>query len=120
QFPAYPQDTLFGDFRVSYKQDLSMMNTPEKFYYSNETSSFPKQIDRLQHIAGYRSSPVVGYTGSGAYFLDQLEDGLWRLELMPDAEQVADPFGKPSLSREVTQILHTPHMMDIKLPNLGT
>ncbi|SJN24842.1 hypothetical protein [Sphingobacterium faecium] len=120
QFPAYPLDTLFGDFTVSYKQDLSVMNTPEKFYYSNETSSFPKQIDRLQHIAGYRSSPVVGYTGSGAYFLDQLEDGLWRLELMPDAEQVADPFGKPSLSREVTQILHTPHMMDIKLPNLGT
>lgn len=119
QFPSYPLDTLFGDFRVSYKQDLSVMNTADKFYYSNETSVVPQQIDRLQHIAGYRSSPVVRYTGSGAYFLDQLEDGVWRLELMPDAEQVADPFAKPSLSREVMQILYTAHLMDIQLPNLG-
>ncbi|MCW2263143.1 MULTISPECIES: hypothetical protein [Sphingobacterium] len=119
KFLNYPQDTLFGDFMVSYKQDLSVMNTAEKFYYSNETLTMPKQVDRLQHIAGYRSSPIVRYSGSGAYFLDQLEDGVWRLELMPDAVQIADPFGKPSLSRVVTQILHTAHVMDIQLPNLG-
>lgn len=119
KFAPYPQNTAFGDFLVSYEQDLSLMNAPDKFFYSNDTRVKPVQPEKLQHIAGRGSSPVVNYAGSGAYFLDRLEDGLWRLEVMPDAEKIADPFAKPSLNREVVHILYRPQEIAIRIPDLG-
>jgi len=119
KFAPYPQNTAFGDFLVSYEQDLSLMNAPDKFFYSNDTRVKPVQPEKLQHIAGHGSSPVVNYAGSGAYFLDRLEDGLWRLEVMPDAEKIADPFAKPSLNREVVHILYRPQEIAIRIPDLG-
>ncbi|WP_286862813.1 MULTISPECIES: hypothetical protein [Sphingobacterium] len=119
KFAPYPQNTVFGDFLVSYEQDLSLMNAPDKFFYSNDTRVKPVQPEKLQHIAGHGSSPVVNYAGSGAYFLDRLEDGLWRLEVMPDAEKIADPFAKPSLNREVVHILYRPQEIAIRIPDLG-
>ncbi|WP_437922150.1 hypothetical protein [Sphingobacterium sp. LRF_L2] len=118
QFPGYPQDTVFGDFSVSYVQDLAVMNTAEKYYYSNETSVKPVSPEQLKQVAGHGSSPLIRYTGSGAYFLDRLEEGVWRLELMPDVEQVADPFAKPSLQREAMKIGYTVQHMDVRLPDL--
>lgn len=118
-FPAYPQDTLYGDFMVSYEQDLAVMNVDTAFYYTNNTDVWPKSAKALRKIAGHGSSPVVAYSGSGTYFLDKLQDGVWRLEVMPDAETVNDPFAKPSLSREVVQILWSENNMEIHLPDLG-
>lgn len=120
KFGRYPQDTVFGDFTVSYGRDLSLMNTAERYYYSNHTDVNPVDARRLQHIAGHGRSPVVSYTGSGAYFLDRLETGVWRLELMPDAEKIADPFAKPSLGREVVHILYRRQDMDVRVPDLGS
>ncbi|MCC8096243.1 MAG: hypothetical protein LIP05_13355, partial [Tannerellaceae bacterium] len=57
--------------------------------------------------------------GTGAYFLYRLENGVCRLEVMPDAIQIRDPFEKPSLQREVVTILHHAWNMDIHLPDLG-
>ncbi|MBB4038048.1 hypothetical protein GGR21_003975 [Dysgonomonas hofstadii] len=117
--PQYPNDTIFDNFRVSYTQDLSELNTPEKFYYSNNTSTVPVNADKLQSVAGCGSSPVVSYEGTGAYFIDRLETGLWRLEVMPDAVQINDPFAKPSLSKEVVTIAWNEWNMKIDLPGLG-
>ncbi|HYM93692.1 MAG TPA: membrane or secreted protein, partial [Chitinophagaceae bacterium] len=69
----YPDDSLFDVFRVSYKNDLSEMNSDEEFYYSNSTSTKPKDISKLKHIAGVGSSPVMNYEGTGAYFLDKIQ-----------------------------------------------
>lgn len=117
-YGTYPNDTIFDSFRVSYQQDLSEMNTPEKFFYSNHTTTVPVDASKLKSIAGYGNSPVVAYEGTGAYFLDQLEDGLWRLEIMPDAIQVSDPFAKPSLKKEVVTIAWNNWDMTIRLPQL--
>ena len=38
-FGSYPADTLFKDFRVSYSQDLSELNRPTAFFYSNNTQT---------------------------------------------------------------------------------
>ncbi len=119
KFERYPQDTLFGNFRVSYEEDLSLMNAPDKYFYTNNTAVKPIKPEKLQHIAGHGSSPVVDYRGSGAYFLDLLEDGLWRLEVMPDAEKIADPFAKPSLNCEVVHILYRSQTIDVRIPDLG-
>lgn len=117
-YGTYPNDTIFGDFRVSYSQDLSEMNSPEKFFYSNHTTTIPVAVNRLKSVAGTGSSPIVQYEGTGAYFLDQLEEGLWRLEVMPDAIQVGDPFAKPSLKKEVVTIAWNSWDMTIRLPQL--
>lgn len=106
-YGSYPQDTLFGEgFRVSYTEDLSELNNGNKFYYSNTTRTQPKDASQLVSIAGCGSSPVVRYEGTGAYFIDRLEDGVWRLEVMPDAIIVNDPFAKPSLEKEVVTIAY--------------
>ena len=119
QFPAYPADTLFHDFRVSYAEDLSELNNGEKFYYSNHTRTQPKDATRLEAIAGCGSSPVVRYEGTGLYWLDRLEEGVWRLEVMPDVIQVSDPFAKPSLDKKVMQIVRRAWDMTLNVPDLS-
>ncbi|MDB5193882.1 MAG: rane or secreted protein, partial [Segetibacter sp.] len=118
-YGAYPADTTFDVFRVSYKNALSEMNDDEEFYYSNTTTSTPKNITKLKHIAGVGNSPVVSYNGTGAYFLDKLNDATWRLEVMPDALFINDPFGKASPKREVARIVWQEQLMQVMLPGLG-
>jgi len=118
-FGTYPKDTIFDVFRVSYHQNLSEMNSTEKYLYANNTLSKPVNSDKLQQIAGWGNSPVVRYQGSGAYFLDRLNDDTWRLELMPDVLLTEDPFEKPSLHREAGAVLYREHPMTIILPSLG-
>jgi hypothetical protein len=118
-YGTYPSDSSFDVFRVSYKEQLSEMNTEQKFYYSNSTGAKPVNAAKLANIAGVGSSAVVSYAGSGAYFLDKVEDGAWRLELMPDAVQIRDPFERASPSKEVTRIQWMNNAIKIMLPDLG-
>jgi len=118
-YGSFPADTTFGPFTVSYKRNLSEMNAPTAFYYSNHTFSKPVNVGALQHIAGVGSSPVVDYQGNGSYFIDKLTDGSWRLEVFPDIISVQDPFGKNSLTSPVTNISLKVNQMKITLPDLG-
>ncbi len=119
KYPAYPADSSFDVFRVSYREDLSEMNSDTAFYYSNTTLATPKKVASLKHIAGVGSSPVVQYGGTGAYFLDKLEVGIWRLEVMPDAIHIRDPFERASPRKEVTRIQWQANDMQLALPDLG-
>ena len=119
RFGAYPADSVFDVFRVSYRESLSEMNSGSEFYYSNPTGTRPLDATRLEHVAGVGHSPVVHYEGTGAYFLDKVGAGLWRLEVMPDAISIRNPFGKPAPDREVTRIEWREHVMEISLPDLG-
>ncbi|WP_114790756.1 cellulase family glycosylhydrolase [Niabella yanshanensis] len=119
QSPGYPADSTFDVFRVSYRNNLSEMNSVDEFYYTNNTGTQPVSPSQLKHVAGVGSSPLVTYDGSGAYFLDKLEDGAWRLEVMPDAIHINDPYGRASPKREVTRIEWHARGMEIRLPNLG-
>lgn len=118
-FGKYPDNCSFGDFRVNYDEDLSEYNSTDKFFHSNSTTSTPKNIETLTEIAGVGNSPIVDYSGSGAYFLDKLGNGVWRLEVMPDVAMATDPFTKPSLNREAGKIVYTDREMTISLPALG-
>ena len=116
----YPADSVFDAFRVSYKDDLSEMSTEQKFYYSNTTLTKPVNSNKLTAIAGVGSSPIVHYDGGGAYFLDKVEDGVWRLEVMPDAIHIRDPFERASPQKEVTRIQWQRNLMQLMLPDLGS
>ena len=73
----------------------------------------------MQHVAGVGNSPVVKYRGNGAYFLDKLSEGVWRLEVMPDALHIRDPFERASPRKEVTRIEWQTQTMQIMLPDVG-
>lgn len=118
-FGAYPADTLFGNFIVSYERDLSMYNSFDKYFYSNHTDIQPRRVSALTEIAGYGNSPILSYEGTGAYFLDKVKKGVWRLEVMPDEVTLSDPFKKTSLKRQVSAIQHNRRRMTVKLPDLG-
>jgi len=119
-YGTYPADSVFGDFRVSYAQSLSEMNSDTAFYYSNTTITNPKAVSKLRHIAGVGTSPLVAYNGSGAYFLDKLSNGVWRLEVFPDAIVIRDPFEKAAPQKEVTRIEWNTNSMQLQLPDLAT
>lgn len=118
-FPPHPQGDRFGAFRVSYDEDLSEFVTPKIFLHSNSTKTTPPEIASLERIAGCGSSPVVRYAGTGAYFLDRLSPGVWRIEVHPDAVWVADPFGPDKLGHEVSRTLWRKRRLELALPDLG-
>lgn len=117
---SYPADSSFDVFRVSYKNSLSEMNSAEEFYYSNSTDTKPVDVSKLKHIAGVGSSPIVNYDGNGAYFLDKIGNGVWRLEVMPDAINIRDPFERASPKKEVTRLQWQLNSMQVVLPDLAS
>ncbi|HZF14950.1 MAG TPA: hypothetical protein VE046_03310 [Steroidobacteraceae bacterium] len=119
-YGPYPGNMQFAGVRVSYAEDLAELATDDKYFYSNGTPTKPPAPKKLAELAGYGNSPVVRYPGQGAYFLDRLERGVWRLEVMPDAIWVRDPFEKPSPKKEVVRIAWNEWPMTIDLVDLGT
>ena len=118
-YGAYPVNAQFDGFRVSYEEDLAELVSEDKFIYTNTTQSVPMEPSKLKEVAGFGNSRLVKYEGAGAYFLDQIEKGVWRLEVMPDAVWVEDPFGKNSLNRKLSEISWGEWPMIIDLPDLG-
>ena len=119
-YGAYPRNTRFGDFRVSYEENLGELVATDAFLHAGTTRSTPPDPARLRRIAGYGSSPIVAYDGMGIHFLDKVRDGVWRLEVYPDAVPVEDPFAPPHPDRIVTRAIHRSWPMRIRLPDLGS
>ena len=115
----YPQNTHFGDFRVSAEEDLGELVAPDAFLYTGDTKSVPPDAAALRRVAGVGSSPVVSYGGAGVYFLDRVRDGVWRLEVYPDAVPVRDPFEMPRADKVVTRAIWRAWPLTIHLPDLG-
>jgi len=118
-YGGYPENTEFEGVRVDYRHDLAEVVDDEIFLYSNDTGTPPPNPGLLRRIAGVGSSPVVTYPGHGAYFLDRVEAGVWRLEVMPDAIWVRDPFAAPSPQKQVARISWNAWPISVRLPDLG-
>lgn len=116
---SYPENTQFGPFRVRHHPDLAEMVTEETFLYCGDTETNPPHPEALRRVSGVGSSPIVGYEGSGCYFLDKVREGVWQLEVYPDAVVVEDPHGSPRLDREAARILWREWPMSVRLPDLG-
>jgi len=107
------------DVTISYEDDLAALNNGELYCYTNNTTAAPKDETTLKAIAGYGASPVVEYEGRGAYFIDKISDGVWRLEVMPDAIWVRDPFSRATPRIENVVIAYNEYPMTVRLSNLG-
>ncbi len=118
-FGSFPADTLFGDFHVSYKNDLAILNNGTEFIYSNDNQVKPKNPAQLESVSGWGNSSIVQYGGTGAYFVDKIEKGIWRLEVLPDVVRLKDPFGTNSLDRKLADVVWKTNEMKLMLPTLG-
>ena len=108
---------VFPPFRVDATLDLSEYVTGDAYYYTNDPVTPPKNPAELHRIWGCGKSSVAASTGNGAYFLDRVAPGIWRLQLYPDIFTVADPYtGKPNV-KEV--VLATKPTFSVNLPDLG-
>ncbi|AOW20137.1 glycoside hydrolase 5 family protein [Urechidicola croceus] len=119
EFGTYPENTSFGNFTVNYENDVATYNSGKKFFYTNTTDIQPKNESKLTEIAGSGNSSIVKYDGSGAYFLDKIDEGVWRLEVQPDVIWVDNLFGRNSPKKTVAVINWSEHKMKIQLDNLG-
>jgi hypothetical protein len=118
-YGLYPDSLKFGDFRVSYEENLSELNADDAFMNAGATHSAPRNPSSLTRIVGFESSGVIDYEGAGAYFLDKVKDGVWRLEVYPDEVLVRDPFEQPRPDKIVSRLLYRSWPMSIRLPDLG-
>lgn len=107
----------FPPFRVSAEEDLSEMVTPDRYLYSHSTRIPPPNPGALERVWGLGCSPVVDYPGTGAYFFDRVDRGVWRLQLYPDVFTAADPY--TGSAEKKVWILSGSHAMTVKLPDLG-
>lgn len=118
-YGRYPDNLKFGDFRVSYEDNMSELNADDAFMNAGATNLVPRNPHALMRIVGFDSSGVVDYEGSGAYFFDKVKDGLWRLEVYPDEVLVRDPFEQPQPDKIVSRLLYRSWPMTVHLPDLG-
>ncbi len=88
------RDVRFGPFRCAWAGDLSEMVSETDFLYTNDTASRPPAPEKLRRIWGHGSSPLVASDGSGAYFLDRMKPGVWRLQAYPNIHCADDPFAR--------------------------
>jgi len=118
-FGRFPKNNTFLHTTLNYKNDLALYNSESKFFYTNTTNAIPIITDKLTQIAGVGNSTIVNYSGTGAYFLDKVKKGIWRLEVLPDILWVNDPFEKASLNKTVAILQHTKNTIKINLDDLG-
>ena len=118
-YGRYPDNVNFGDFRLSYADDLSELNAADVFMNAGTTHTRARNPKTLRRIAGFGSSPLVDYEGTGAYFLDKVRDGVWRLEVYPDEVLVRDPFEQPQPGKVVSRLLYRSWPIQLHLPDLG-
>lgn len=116
-FGRLPEAAVFPPFRCSAEADLSELVTDDAFLASNATSTPPPKPGALTRVWGCGASPVVSYAGNGAYFLDRVTAGVWRLQLYPDVFVVADPYSGSAETK--VRVLPTRHLMALRLPDLG-
>lgn len=118
-FGNYPKNNSFRNTTLINDKDLAIYNSETKFYYTNSTEIQPKNSKRLKHIAGVGNSEIIKYSGNGAYFLDKVDKGIWRLEVLPDLLWVKDPFEKASLKKTVAVLKENEQTIELNIPDLN-
>ncbi len=119
-FGVYPRNLNFGNFHIQYEGDVATYNSEDQFIYTNSTDDAPKNLEKLRSLAGHGSSEIVAYKGRGAYFLDKLKNGVWRLEVIPDPVIIENLFGQNSLDKTVAVIDWKDNSMQLNLDDLSS
>ena len=107
----------FPPFLIDAERDLSEMVTETEYLYSNNPVTPPPNLATLRRVYGCGRSSVASSDGSGAYFLDKAETGVWRLQIYPSVITVANPFSGSSGVK--TALVPGDVSIYVHLPDLG-
>ena len=109
-------EMVFPPFRVDARRNLAQMTTVTDFLYTSDPIDEPGNPSTLRRIWGVGRSSLASCDGKGAYFLDKLEDGVWRLQLYPDVRVLAESNSSDAevlaLSRTLEFWAHLPGVGD--------
>lgn len=118
-YGKFPASNNFGPFMLDDKNDLSCYFTDKYLYHSNSIDTGLKiSLATLEHIAGVGTSPVVATNSQGIYFLDRIREGVWRLEVYPDAIEVTDPYLMPNKNKVAHELIARAVDFVLQLPGL--
>ena len=84
--------TDFKEGTSAYADDLSLIysgDMPRR--YVDHLLSADRLKDGFERIVGVGSSPLVGYDGTGLYFVDFKDSGEARIKILPDCEWLRSP-----------------------------
>ena len=121
-FGPYPENRHFGAFHVAPDDGgRAWMVTQDTVMHAGDCFEPGLEAAKPSRVVGTGSSPWVNYEGTGAYFLERVEPGMWRLELYPDAVLVQDPFAQRLNHEKVTsRLIWRGWPMRVRLPDLGS
>lgn len=118
-YGKYPENLSFGNIVLDDQSKVAVYNSEDTFIHTGDTDLTPWKSKKLRSIAGVGGSAIVDYAGSGAYFLDRVTKGIWRLEVMPDPVLIDNPFGRNSLKKQRAGIRWGTHPIEVRLGDLG-
>lgn len=103
---AIADEMKSADYRISKEHNAAVYSDNEYYCTSGETASGWSGITpskNVRHIYGIGDSPLVTYSGTGLYFIDQTSECL-SVTLMPDVKVVGDQFMKSDYKTVVTEL----------------
>ena len=103
---------------ISKQHDAAVYSDDDCYCTSGETASGWSGIDPsplVRHVCGLGDSPLVSYSGTGIYFIDETPGEL-TVNLMPDIEIRGDRFFKGDYVHIVTELVtDRENSLDIRL-----
>lgn len=111
------REVVFPPFRVNASSNLSEMVTEDALYYTATPVGQVADPGSLKRVWGCGASPVAASDGTGAYFLDRVARGLWRVQIYPNVMPVADPYTGRDCKKTV--VLSSRTTLRLSLPDLG-
>ncbi len=117
--PYAPSEKRLGfpPFLVDAEHDLSEMATETEYFYSGDPVTPPPNPAALRRVYGCGRSSVAATDGSGAYFLDKVDAGVWRVQIYPNVITVANPFSGSAGVK--TALVPGDVLLSVQLPDLG-
>ena len=107
----------FGNVSLDANADWCVWDDGVSHISSGNVPLSAKAHETYRHVHGCGVTELVATSGNGAYYLDRVAAGVWRLQLYPNVYELADPFsGCAGIKRSVTP---DPVALTVKLPDLG-
>lgn len=105
-FSSSPNEQTGTNYAISKTRNGAVWSSADTFIHSCEINDGWNPLppaETVKHIAGYKSSPLVSYTGTGLYFIDDEGDEL-KITLLPNVEVKGDIFTGATYGTEKTKL----------------
>jgi hypothetical protein len=115
-FDALLNEQTGSNFAISKNRDLSIFSSADKFYHSGDVSVWcpVNASNAVKSIVGVGSSPLVTYSGTGIYFIDE-KDGELFVSIEPNYEWLAEPWDSRVNSKITALDYDSANEMSIRL-----